>query len=206
MSAKYAVIDTESSGLFDFKQPADADGQPRLAQLAVILLYDDLKESAAHDFFIKPDGWSMQPEASAVNGLTDEILNARGVPVRQVLDFYAALIDEGYTIAAFNAQFDTKVMRGEMRRAGMDDRFEKTPNVCLMRASTGVCKVPRAKGNGYKFPKLVEACEYFKIGLPDAHSATGDVRAAAQILRFLAQIDCLPEATVHFAKNPPQKP
>ena len=32
----YAVIDTEGSNLFDFSKPADAEGQPRLAELAII--------------------------------------------------------------------------------------------------------------------------------------------------------------------------
>ena len=32
---KYAVIDTETSGLFDFSKPAEAEGQPRLASLAI---------------------------------------------------------------------------------------------------------------------------------------------------------------------------
>jgi hypothetical protein len=34
----YVIIDTEGSGLFDFSKPADAEGQPRLAQLAMIYM------------------------------------------------------------------------------------------------------------------------------------------------------------------------
>ena len=32
---KFVVLDTETSGLFDYCKPADADGQPRLAEIAL---------------------------------------------------------------------------------------------------------------------------------------------------------------------------
>lgn len=35
------VIDTETNGLFDFSKPADAEGQPRLAHLAMIAMIGD---------------------------------------------------------------------------------------------------------------------------------------------------------------------
>ena len=42
---KYVVIDTETSGLFDFSKPADAEGQPRLASLAMVFLDQDMAET-----------------------------------------------------------------------------------------------------------------------------------------------------------------
>ncbi len=75
------------------------------------------------------DGWDMSAKAGAVNGLTTEMLLAGGNPVSQVLDFYEACIRDGYHMAAYNAQFDGKMMRGEYRRAGRDDLFEITPFV-----------------------------------------------------------------------------
>lgn len=33
---KYLIIDTETTGLFDFSKPADGEGQPRLAQICMI--------------------------------------------------------------------------------------------------------------------------------------------------------------------------
>lgn len=203
MPTNYAVIDTETSGLFDFSKPADADGQPRLANLAIIMLNEDLTVQAEHDFLVKPDGWDMGAEAGAVNGLTTDMLNDLGRPVAEVLSAYSALIEAGYIIATFNAQFDTKVMRGEMRRAGVPDLFERTPNICVMRALTPVCKVPKKSGAGFKFPKLSEACAFFKIEEPKAHSALGDARSAAALLRELRKLNAIPEPEVHYAKNPP---
>jgi len=195
----YLVIDTETTGLFDFSKPADAEGQPRLANLAMIALDSDLKEEARWNLYIKPDGWKMAPEAQKTNGLTDEFLTANGVPVKDALETYVGLIEQGYIVVAFNAQYDTKVMRGELRRAGMEDRFETTPNICAMRALTGVCKLPRANGKGYKFPKLVEACHHFHIDQPEAHTALGDVIVTAQLLAWLTKLELLPEPEVHYA-------
>jgi len=201
---KFAIFDTETSGLFDFSKPADADGQPRLASLHMLRLDEAGEIEGAHDFLISPDGWEMQSGAESVNGLSTDHLKEHGVPVREVLDFYTSLIGEGFTLAAFNAQFDTKVMRAELRRAGMNDLFEATPNVCLMRACIGVCKIPRARGGGYKMPKLSEACQHFGIQNDAEHTARGDTMAAHAIFKALRRIDALPTPTVHYAKNRPE--
>ena len=200
---KYAVIDTETSGLFDFSKPADADGQPRMASLAMILLDETLTETARQDMLIKPDGWQMTPEVIAVNGLTNERLNAEGIPISEALDVYTRVVDQGYAIVAFNAQFDTKVVRGELRRAGLPDRFEITPNICVMRASVDLCKMPKKSGGGYKFPKLSEACVHFGIKQSDAHSAMGDAVMAMEVFRALKASGACPDPKVHYATNRP---
>lgn len=200
---KLAVIDTETSGLFDFSKPADAPGQPRLANLAIILLDENFEPIAEIDRLIKPDGWVLSAEAAAVNGLTMERLEAEGVPVLDALKEYSEFIEQGYIIVTYNAQFDTKVMRGEMRRAGLPDLFEKTPNICLMRASTNVCKIPKKTGKGFKFPKLGEACSFFKIDNSAAHTALGDAHAAVKIVQKLHGLAMLPPAEVHYAANRP---
>jgi DNA polymerase III subunit epsilon len=184
----YAVADSETSGLFNYAKPADADGQPRLASLGLITLGPNLSIDTEREWLIKPDGWEMNPEASAVNGLTMERLNDDGVPVRDVLEEYVKLVDEGRVIVGFNTPYDLKVMRGELRRAGMEDRYKETYSICIMRAATGYVKIPRANGNGYKFPKLVEACEHFKITNHQAHSALSDAHATALMFRFLTQL------------------
>jgi DNA polymerase III subunit epsilon len=202
MSPGFVVIDTETSGLFDFSKPADADGQPRLAHLAMITLDAELNEIAAADYFVKPDGWVMGDEAQRVNGLTMEFLAEKGLPISEVLAIYIEAIDKGFVVVTFNAQFDTKVMRGELRRAGIDDRFERTPNICVMRALTDVCCIPKANGRGFKFPKLSQAMAHFGIEQRGAHSADGDARAALELFRKLRELAKCPEPAVHFAKDP----
>ena len=204
---KFAIIDTETSGLFRYKDdagvpiPADDPSQPRLAHLGIILLDEQLNEERSIDMYVQPDGWKMEPGAQAKNGLTDEFLAENGAPVLTVLDQYVRVIDAGYVIVAFNAQFDCKQMRGELRRAGMDDRFLQTPNICVMRASMKL-KVKKANGGG-GFPSLADVCAHFGIEQQAPHTAGGDARAALEIFRRLHAKNMLPEARVHFAKTPP---
>lgn len=200
------IIDTETNGLFDFKQPADAPGQPRLAHLAMIHADLDGDVLWREDFYIRPDGWSMTAEASAINGLTDEFLIANGVPVAAALESYAAAIQSGSVVVAFNAQYDTKVMRGEFRRLGWPDLFEQTPNICVMRPMTALCRIPNPNRGGLKFPNLTEALEHFGHAFDGAHRALNDAEGARIIYRELKARDLLPEARVHYAKEKPEKP
>ena len=199
---KYAVIDTETSGLFDFSKPADAEGQPRLASLAVILLDDTLSEiESGRQYLVRPEGWTLPAEATTINGLTMERLEAEGRPIGEILDLYADLIARGYVVVAHNAQYEAKVMRGELRRAGRPDLFEATPNICVMRAATDIVKAPKASGKGYKFPKLAEACAHFGIAQSEQHTAIADARAAAEIFRKLRALNACPDPAVHYAKE-----
>lgn len=198
----YIVVDTEGTGLFDYKQPADADGQPRLASLTMIYVDADLKEERQFSVFIRPDGWKMTEGATKVNGLTDEFLNEHGIPVVEALNEYSGAIDNGRITVAHNVSHDAKSLRAELRRAGMDDRFERAPNICTMRAMTDICKIP-PKGNrgGYKWPALSEALLF--IGEADLgdHSAANDARGALALLRYLKKTGNLPEPAVHYAKG-----
>ena len=202
---KFAIIDTETSGLFDFSKPADADGQPRLAHLHMIKIDDDGEGVRVVDLFVKPDGWEISEAVSAINGLTTEKLAEIGVPISEAIDAYAKAIDEGHIVVAFNAQYDTKVMRGEMRRAEVDDRFDRTPNICIMRALTNICQIQKKTGKGWKFPKLSEACAHFGIENDAEHSADGDARACRALFNRLRADGALPDAAVHYAKVQPDR-
>lgn len=203
---KYLIIDTETTGLHDYSLPADDPSQPRLAHLAMIWADDDLRELDRQDIYVRPNGWSMPQgpkSAGSVNGLTDEFLLAKGVDVGVALDAYVDEIDRGLIVVAFNAQYDCKVMRGELRRAGRPDRFETTKNICVMRPLTGICRIPKPNGKGLKFPNLTEALDHFKV-TPNqfkAHGAVDDAHGALLVMRELKRIGCLPEASVHYAKQ-----
>jgi DNA polymerase-3 subunit epsilon len=196
----YLCIDTEGSALFDYKRSADAEGQPRLAALGMVFLSPDLEVEREVEFFVQPDGWELTPEAAAINGLTSEILIERGVPVRVLLEAYTAAIQEGRIVVAHNAQHDCKQLRAELRRAGMPDLFEKTPNICTMRGL--INHVPGPDGKK-KWPKLIEACRHFGIPLDEQHTAIGDARAVVHLLRKMADLNGYLEPKVHYAKNRP---
>lgn len=190
------VIDVENSGLFDFKRSADAEGQPRMAQLAIILIDDDCNIEGEHNFFIRPDGWSMSAEATAAHGLTDQFLHEHGVDVRVALAAYSSLIMLGRTVIAFNSQFDCKQLRGELRRAGMPDLFEQTKNVCCMRKANGVI----LKEGGKKgWPSLARCREVLGLSSEGAHGAVKDALDTLAVYKHLiAQgVDMTPDVHHH---------
>lgn len=201
----YFAFDTEGSGLFKYKDaegksiPADDPGQPRLAEFAGIYLDEDFNREGDVHFYVKPNGWEMEPEATEVNGLTTSFLEEFGQPVQLSLQAYTDAIRSGRAVIAFNAQHDCKQMRAEFRHAGQDDMFMITKNICVMRASHGLGIV---KANGKKgFPQLSDVVAHFGIEMPEAHNALDDARAAGEIARHLKMLEMLPEAAVHLAKN-----
>ncbi len=201
----YAIIDTEGSGLFQYDKPADAEGQPRLASLAIIFADADFNIEREYHAFVRPDGWVMPEETTKIHGLTQDFLNEKGIPVTEVLSEYQNAVLAGRIIVAHNSQHDLKQLRAEFRRAGMDDLFEKTPNVCTMRDGTAVCKIP-PNGNrgGYKWPKLSEAAVFFHIEEMGDHSALNDARVCLKIAQKLHALGKLSTPEVHYAsdKNP----
>ena len=199
---KYAIIDTETTGLFDFSKRADAEGQPRMASLAIVKLNELREDAETHLFYVKPDGWEMPEAASNINGLTTEHLETRGQPVAEALAEYIDTIKAGYVIASYGVDYDLKILRGELRRAGMADLYEQTQKICLMRACTPICQIPRAKGKGWKFPKLAEACKYFGIPQAEEHTAMSDADSATGILLDLEGLGALPEPTLCKSKQP----
>jgi DNA polymerase III subunit epsilon len=196
------IIDTESNGLFDYSKPAEAEGQPRMAALAMIFCNDNLDVVDEIDVLVRPEGWQMTEEATRVNGLSTEKLMDLGIPIKSVLPSYVRAVESGRVFVGHNVRHDLKLCRAELRLAGMPDLFEHTQNICTMRASVGVCKIPKAKGGGYKFPKLAEAYRhFFKRDFDFPHSALADARACLAIFRKLNEIGCCPEAAVHFAQE-----
>lgn len=209
---KFAILDAETNGLPDYKKPADDPCQPRLAALGVIMV--EVKEAigviqapeivvqAEHEFLVKPDGWMMEAGASAINGLTTERLLAEGIDLRDVLRKYTTLIEAGYVVVAYGAQHDCKILRGELRRCGLPDHFEETPNICLMRCAQPL-KVPKANGKG-GWPQLDDVLRF--VGAepePKPHGALVGARCALAVFTDFKKRGVLLAPAVHYAKNRP---
>ena len=80
-------------------------------------------------------------------------------------------------------------MSAEFERLG--ERFTYKNSLCSMKKFTPVCRLPRANGASYKYPKLSELCEFLDIypydvtretmrlfrAAPSAHDARYDTAA-----------------------------
>lgn len=217
MTPTYLVFDTETSGLPPRAPrgcppiPADDPRQPRMASFAAIIADELGREIDRQKFYVRPEGWTMaefderarhegKTPASAINGLTDDFLNSVGVPVYDILSFYSEQITSGLIVVAFNAIFDTKIMRGELRRAGMPDLFEQTRNICMMKAQDayaerGLCM------SSPGFVKLAVACEFHGVTLDNAHDAMADTKATQELLAIAIADGLLPAPTVTYSKH-----
>lgn len=200
---RYAITEVATNGLIDWKLAADAATQPRLAQLAMI--YIDSEMPAAKyitGITVRPDGWVMEAGASAANGLTDDGLALDSKPVLSAVQAYRGTIDTNYVIVSFSTAYVLKIMRGECRRAGIEDRYEHTPSIDLMRALTDVCQMPYAGGKkGFKQPKMTEACAHFGIKCPPVRNAVANAKICLQLFNRLVELGRLPAPKLPSAKD-----
>ena len=185
----YLVIDTETTGLPDWRLPADAEGQPRLASWCFILADRDCNPVHEWHGLVRPDRWTMPPDAGAINGLTNERLQAEGFPIAWPLSLFAMALQANWTLVAHNLAFDMKIMRGELRRGGYRKEADRSDGIglCTMRELTARCALPNPKKpEAFKFPRLAEACEIIlKEKLEGAHDAVNDARACLRLLRSI---------------------
>lgn len=196
----FVIADCETSHLFDYSRGADEPGQPRLAQLGLIFVDTNYRIETEYEWLIKPEGWEMSDEAASKTGLTTEYLKANGVPIAEALQLYQSALLARRVVAGFNVQFDLKMMRAELRRSGMEDHYLATRNLCLMWATRPIVNALDAKGK-VKIPKLEEACAFFEIEQPQAHSALADARSAYQLLLKLVERGALPEPKSPYDKK-----
>jgi DNA polymerase-3 subunit epsilon len=192
---KIFVFDCETSGLPKFNLPADDPTQPRIVQLAGAL-FDGEADKPSKSFCekIKPDGWRMDDALAEKlgNGLTHASLEAEGKPAAEVLQAWADLHDAADLIVGYNITFDLKMMRGELRRANMDDRYGARKTFDVLPPCTGLCKIDpteamKAAGRRhFKTPKLSEAVEIIlKEKHVGAHDAMTDLLATYRLFRIV---------------------
>lgn len=181
------VFDTKTTGKADFRASFTAEHQPHLVQLGAQLLDNDYKVRGELNLLIKPAGWQISPEASAVHGITDEIANNYGVDLSDALQAFALFAIRSKVLVAHNFDFDSLILSAEwFRQNGDGDQWLDGDQVrfCTMQRMTPICNLPGPYGP--KWPKLQEAYQYcFKEELQGAHDAMADVRACARLYQWL---------------------
>lgn len=207
------LLDTETNGLFPRKargQPqirADHPDAPHIASIAwQVREAASWKIAGTGNFYIKPDGWTMPtgdnpdgtPTAGKVNGLSDDLLHAIGVPAIPVAAVLSSILSKGVTLVAHGAQFDFKMIRGFLRRNGFPDYYGTTKTFCTQMTNIGTCKLKQAGSNRPKTPKLAEAFAHWFPGeqQPGSHSAWNDVLTLARLYKKMkdANIDMTPKS------------
>lgn len=182
-------IDTETTGIYDFKSPPDASHQPHLVQLAMIL--DDLEGNTIEEYetIIRVGEVKIPVSAAEVHGITETIANAEGIHPREALKKFGEFWLKANRIVAHNSSFDMNIMTAAHKRLNIDTTFLMIPTYCTMMKSTGVLKLP-GRYNSYKWPRLDEAYRVLvdPAGFEGAHNALNDVRACRKVYYALRKL------------------
>jgi DNA polymerase-3 subunit epsilon len=184
--------DTETTGLADFKARSSDPNQPHIVQLALVTYSEDGTEANAVSLIVRPDGWIIPPEMTAIHGISHERAMDEGVPEETaVCAFIMTQAIAGLRVA-HNESFDRRIMRIAMTRAGIARDFieaiENRAAYCTMTAAKPITKLPptdkqlAAGFSGFKSPKLEECMRhFFGEDLPGAHDGLVDARACARV-------------------------
>ncbi len=158
----FAIVDVETTGL--------SPRQNRIVELAVVRVDGEGNVVDEWSTRFNPEG---PIGATHIHGITQADVAA--APVFR--DVAAGLIPyiSGVPIAAHNANFDLAFLRAEFQRAGWDTPW--LPAFCTLDGS-------REYLPDLDRRRLSDCCWAAGVPLENAHSALGDARATAGLLRF----------------------
>jgi len=177
----YLFFDTETTGIpRNWKAPAsDLSNWPRLVQMAWVECEESGAITAHRQFIVRPDGFSIPPDATRVHGITTERAKLEGVALKEALEAFIAAAGGTSLAIAHNLAFDEKVLGAEFLRAGLKDPLPDLSRLCTMRAATDYCRLPGRYG--YKWPTLEELYRHlFDETLEGSHDAATDALACSR--------------------------
>ncbi len=190
------VFDTETTGLPDWRAPSSDPGQPHIVQLAWATFGDDGSRLGSRNRIIRPEGWTIPAEASAIHRITHELAMDTGLPAAEVIEEFLEERREAVLRVAHNISFDDRMLRIDLLRHGLErdaiEAMEREPKFCTMAEASKIMKMKptdRMLAAGFtkpKPPKLIEAMQhFFSEGLDGAHDAEVDVIACGRLFFHL---------------------
>jgi len=181
MTKTYLFFDTETTGLPVNKRASltNFSNWPRLVQIAWLISDDKGKVKSRRSYTIRPDGFTIPAQATAVHGISTNHANFYGDNLDMILSGFHKLVDEADVIVAHNLEFDINIMASEFLRNGFTNNFVGKKAICTMQNSIDFCAIPTRWG--FKYPKLSELYEkLFNTPLLNAHDALVDIEAGAK--------------------------
>lgn len=178
-------IDTETTGKINgWNVPVeDVEKFPRLVQLGYIITDDLLNVIEEYECLLKPVGFEIPAEATAIHGIATERALAEGKDVGSELSILATWIHSCDQVIGHNVDFDADVIGAEFFRIHKWNIFSGKTKVCTMKLGTDFCQLPKTnpKARGtYKYPTLRELYEkLFYAEMGAAHTALQDIRNTA---------------------------
>jgi len=192
-ATRFAVYDTETTGLPDWKSPSDAPQQPHLTDLCCILFSQEGEVIESMEALVKPDGWVIPEDVAELTGLTTDFLTINGIPEIEALAMFGQVHKKADVRVAHNISFDDRIMRIGIKRYFGDspaDRFKDKAVYCTANSTKNIVKCPPTEKmlasrfkNQFKTPNMQEALSFFFPGevIGQAHRARPDAEACAKV-------------------------
>lgn len=177
----YLFFDTETTGIpRNCKAPvSDLHNWPRVIQLAFLLADSTGKPLDSHQCLIRPDGFTIPPDATRIHGITTEDALARGIPLADALQRFLTALANASLLIAHNIAYDENVLGAEFLRARLPNPLPKTKRFCTMDSTTVFVAIPGKYGK-FKWPTLTELhLKLFGTQPKQAHAALADVHSCA---------------------------
>lgn len=186
---KIIIFDTETTGLpSDWKIPAQRQPHnwPHLVSIGWMVLDSETnKIETQKSYIIKPIGWTVPEESTAIHGIRHSFAENYGAPLGDVIrEFFETQCD---MYVAHNMNFDENVIMNAVYwdLKGEIYRFQ-APTKCSMKISTPMCQLRFKSGGGNKPPKLSELYEHVfrrKPVLSRLHGSFYDAKILTEIIQ-----------------------
>ena len=192
-------FDFETTGLCDFNARSLDPKQPHIVQMALVVYSDEGVELGHDCVIVKPDGWTISPQVTAIHGISHDRAMSEGIPEKDAAAMFLLAMVKSTLRVAHNEKFDRRIARIAMARAGyqraMIEAFEARPFFCSMDAAKPIVKAPMTEKQiaagftGFKSPNLAECIRhFFSEDLPGAHDALVDARASGRIYFHMTKV------------------
>lgn len=167
MTSGFAVIDLETTG-FSYQKT------DRIIEIGIVLLDINGEVEGEWETLVNP---KRDLGKTSIHGV--EASDVLGAPeFSDIIGDIISLIEDR-VLVAHNASFEMNFLRAEFERAGFD--FPVEDAFCTMQASRNILPIMNHK--------LATCCESVGVELIDAHTAIGDARATAGLLKYLLQYE-----------------
>jgi DNA polymerase III subunit epsilon len=191
--------DTETTGLPKWQERSNHPDQPHIVQLAVVTCSDDGQELSAASWLVRPDGWEIPPAMTEIHGITNERALAEGLPEDEVVALWLVAQAKAKCRVAHNEQFDRRIMRIAMLRAGYQrdfvEKIEARESFCTQQKSHAIIKATpthkmlAAGIMASKTPSLKDCVRhFFDQEIDGAHDALVDTRWTLRVYWKLREI------------------
>jgi DNA polymerase-3 subunit epsilon len=162
---------------------AETTGTGELDEIIEIAIVD-YDGTILIDSFVQPIG-NISPEAYAIHGITNDVLNDAPTWVEVWHQVKDAL--QGRVVGIYNADFDIRMMQQTHQISGMDWHPPFTGNFCIMKLYAQFYGEWNPSARDYRWQKLDTARWQTNLKIPNSHRAKDDTLLARALLHYIAE-------------------